>query len=382
MRNGFNKLERRVIFAAGGTAGHVEPALAVARWLRKEDPTIAIIFIGTASGVENSLVPQAGFELKLITKAAFPRVLNINTVLWPARFLQSFIQIRKIVSSSRLVIGFGGYVCAPTYLAAKFVGVEIFAHEANAKPGMANKLGARLGATTLMALDLVGSAEAGSLASSQVVGTPLRSEITHLARLTPSERVAARGAALTALGLDPARATLLVFGGSLGSAKFNAVIEDGIDAILATGVQVIHALGSKNAQPISRTGYLPLPYISDMAQAYAAADCVISRSGAVSVTETGVLGLYAIYVPLDIGNGEQRLNAQVVVNQGGGTIVANSEFSTELLLRSLPEWLAAARAYRESGRKVDFPLDAAMRIGVKILAALRLSEKRSGGRRG
>jgi len=380
MRKGFNKLERRVIFAAGGTAGHVEPALAVARWLRKEDPTIAIIFIGTASGVENSLVPQAGFELKLITKAAFPRVLNINTVLWPARFLQSFIQIRKIVSGSRLVIGFGGYVCAPTYLAAKLVGVEIFAHEANAKPGMANKLGARLGATTLMALDLAGSAEAGSLANSQVVGTPLRSEITHLARLTPSERVAARGAALTALGLDPARATLLVFGGSLGSAKFNAVIEGGIDAILATGVQVIHALGSKNAQPVSRQGYLPLPYISDMAEAYAAADCVISRSGAVSVTETGVLGLYAIYVPLDIGNGEQRLNAQVVVNQGGGTIVANSEFSTELLLRSLPEWLRAARAYRESGRKVDFPLDAAMRIGVKILAALRLSEKRSGRR--
>lgn len=117
-----------------------------------------------------------------------------------------------------------------------------------------------------------------------------------------------------------------------------------------------------------------------MAEAYAAADCVISRSGAVSVTETGVLGLYAIYVPLDIGNGEQRLNAQVVVNQGGGTIVANSEFSTELLLRSLPEWLRAARAYRESGRKVNFPLDAAMRIGVKILAALRLSEKRSGRR--
>ena len=369
---------RRVVFAGAGTAGHVEPALAVARWLRNEDAGIEITFLGTSSGVENSLVPAAGFDLALIQKAAFPRSIGVEALLWPARFIQSFTQVQKIARGSSLVIGFGGYVCAPAYLAAKLSGVEIFAHEANAKPGMANAFGVKLGATPLMAFESVDKKFEKGL----VVGIPLRSQITHLARLTPVERTKARAAALQKFGLDPANKTLLVFGGSLGSAKFNAAIDGSLDALLGAGIQVIHAVGGKNTLPPARPGYLPLNYITEMDQAYAAADCVISRSGAVSVSETGVLGIYAIYVPLDIGNGEQRYNAQIVVNRGGGEIISNSEFSAELIMSSVTAWFERAQRYRESNSVMDFPLDGAMRIGVKVLSALRIAEKRGGGRRG
>ena len=366
--------KRRVIFAGAGTAGHVEPALAVARWLRKEDPSIEIVFLGTAQGVENTLVPAAGFELVTIRKAAFPRTLNPAALLWPLRFTQSLLQVYRSVRRSTLVIGFGGYVCAPAYVAARLARVEAFAHEANAKAGMANKLGARLGATLMRAFEGAGEG--------LVVGIPLRSEITHLARVSAAERATMRTQALCSLGLDPARKTLLIFGGSLGSAKFNSAIAGALSEIVNSGVQVIHSVGGKNELPPASPGYLPVQYISDMAQAYAAADCVISRSGAVSVTETGVLGLYAIYVPLDIGNGEQLFNARIVVDQGGGEIVANKEFSSELIIQSLPGWMERAEKYRASGVAMNFPLDSAMRIGVKALSALRVAEKRRGASRG
>lgn len=364
-------VQRRIVFAAGGTAGHVEPALAVARWIAQEDPGIAITFIGSAGGVENKLVKEAGFELRLITKAPFPRKLNVSTILWPARFIRSIMEARSIVRGASLVIGFGGYVCAPTYAMARAQGVSLFFHEANAKPGMANKLGAALGGVALLAFEN----SRHSFNDPLVVGIPLRAGITHLARLLPSERAKLREQSLIGMGLDPNRPTILVFGGSLGSVRFNEAIAGALGALLASGIQVIHAVGKNSELPKGQTGYLPLEYIDDMATAYAAADCVIARSGAVTTTETGVLGLYSIYVPLAIGNGEQKFNAELVVAHGGGEIVDNSEFNSELIRASIAGWLDRAEIYRRSGRKLDFPLDGAMRIGIKGLAQLRIVAK-------
>jgi len=366
-----SRVNRRIVFAGAGTSGHVEPALAVARWIAKEDPSIGITFIGTPTGVENQLVPDAGFELQLITKASFPRSVNKDALLWPIRFVRSFLQTRSIIRGSSMLIGFGGYVCAPAYLMAKLEGVTTFIHEANAKPGMANKLGAALGGVPLLAFE----SNTKSFNDSLVVGIPLRSSITHIARLTPHERELLRAQSLTQRGLDPAKPTLLVFGGSLGSVRFNDAICGALDLLLSMGVQVIHGVGKNNPLPEAKPGYQPLAYIDDMANAYACADCVISRSGAVTTTETGVLGLYTIYVPLNIGNGEQRFNAEIVVANGGGEIVNNDEFTSKLIIDSVGTWFERSDIYRRSGRTMNFPLDGAMRIGVKALAQLRIVER-------
>ena len=361
----------KIILAGAGTAGHVEPALAVARWIREHSPETELIFLGTATGVENRLVPAAGFPLATITKAAFPRTLSASALTWPARFGSSLLQVRSIIRGSSLVIGFGGYVCAPAYSVAKTLGIPFLIHEANAKAGMANRLGAALGGELLHAFGTNSSQKQ----SDNVVGIPLRSEIVTLAGLTPDERRAFREAARLELGLIPDAPTLLIFGGSLGSLRFNQAIGNSLHFILAQGIQVIHANGGNNALPSARPGYHPVPYIDQMAQAYGAADLVIARSGAVTTTETGLLGIYSIYIPLDIGNGEQRFNAEIVTAEGGGEIVPNVEFSAETITASLARWLASASEYRSSGKRIEFPLDSAAQIGQRALDVIAAKKK-------
>ncbi len=363
----------KIILAGAGTAGHVEPALAVARWIREHAPETELLFLGTATGVENRLVPAAGFPLVTITKAAFPRTLSASALTWPVRFGSSLLQVRSIIRGSALVIGFGGYVCAPAYSVAKTLGIPFLIHEANAKAGMANRLGAALGGEVLRAFGTSSVQEK----SNNVVGIPLRSEIVTLAGLTADQRRAFREAARSELGLDPAAPTLLVFGGSLGSLRFNQAIANSLEFILAQGIQVIHAVGGNNELPYARPGYHPVPYIDQMAKAYGAADVVIARSGAVTTTETGLLGIYSIYIPLDIGNGEQRFNAEIVTTQGGGEIVPNVEFSAETIKASLARWLTSADEYRSSGKRIEFPVDAAAQIGQRAIELITAKKKGS-----
>ena len=363
----------KIILAGAGTAGHVEPALAVARWIREHAPETELLFLGTATGVENRLVPAAGFPLVTITKAAFPRTLSASALAWPVRFGSSLLQVRSIIRGSALVIGFGGYVCAPAYSVAKTLGIPFLIHEANAKAGMANRLGAALGGEVLRAFGTSSVQEK----SNNVVGIPLRSEIVTLAGLTADQRRAFREAARSELGLDPAAPTLLVFGGSLGSLRFNQAIANSLEFILAQGIQVIHAVGGNNELPYARPGYHPVPYIDQMAKAYGAADVVIARSGAVTTTETGLLGIYSIYIPLDIGNGEQRFNAEIVTTQGGGELVPNVEFSAETIKASLARWLTSADEYRSSGKRIEFPVDAAAQIGQRAIELITAKKKGS-----
>jgi UDP-N-acetylglucosamine--N-acetylmuramyl-(pentapeptide) pyrophosphoryl-undecaprenol N-acetylglucosamine transferase len=330
---------KKIVFAGAGTAGHVEPALAVARWFRESAPEVEVIFLGTAEGVETRLVPEAGFALRLISKSPFPRKLSLSIFNWPLRFKRTFREVQELLIGADLVIGFGGYVAAPAYLAARQAGIPIIAHEANAKMGLANKLALRCNATMLYAF---------SGAKEDRVGIPLRPVIVELAKLSQDERLTAKRAALRGMNLDPKASTILVFGGSLGSVKFNAAIMQAQRDISRLGIQIIHAVGEKNVLPIAQAGYFPVSYIKDMAAAYSACDLVIARSGAVTVAETGVLGIYTLYVPLPIGNGEQRENAKVVVNIGGGEVIDNAEFSAEWLVGNVERMLSHAKRYASS----------------------------------
>jgi UDP-N-acetylglucosamine--N-acetylmuramyl-(pentapeptide) pyrophosphoryl-undecaprenol N-acetylglucosamine transferase len=352
----------KVLFAGAGTAGHVEPALAVALWFKDHNPEFELLFLGTQGGVENRLVPADGFSLALVDKTPFPRKLNLDLVRWPLKFLRTFNQVKAQVKSADIVVGFGGYVAAPAYLAAKLHRLPIIAHEANAKKGMANKLAEFCGATSLRAF---------GESTPERVGIPLRSAIVDLAQKSPSDRLVAQHHARRAFHLNLEARTILIFGGSLGSVKFNLAVAGALDEILATGVQVIHAVGAQNELPSAKPGYLPMHYIDEMAQAYAAADLVISRSGAVTVAEVGVLGLYSLFVPLPIGNGEQVENAREVVALGGGEILDNAAFTSEWLAANTLRLLDAANSWHVTGRCADFPLNAAEQIALRTLKELR-----------
>jgi UDP-N-acetylglucosamine--N-acetylmuramyl-(pentapeptide) pyrophosphoryl-undecaprenol N-acetylglucosamine transferase len=352
----------KIVFAGAGTAGHVEPALAVAKWLKAHDQKIEMIFLGTQEGVENRLVPAADFPLALVNKLPFPRRLGVDLILWPFRFLQTLHQVRKVVAGADLVIGFGGYVAAPAYLVARGMGISIIAHEANAKPGMANKLAKFCGATVLRAF---------GESTPERVGIPLRESIVELSRLSPSERLIAKHHARRGMNLDPNAPTILIFGGSLGSIKFNATIDQARAAIGAAGYQMIHAVGVNNELPQISRGYLPMPYIDDMASAYAAADLVISRSGAVTVAEVSVLGIYGLFIPLPIGNGEQVENARSVVEQGAGEILDNSAFNADWLIAEIDGLMERAKVWSDKELRIEFPLNAAEQIGLRSLKELR-----------
>ena len=351
----------KIVFAGAGTAGHVEPALAVANWLREHDSEIEMLFLGSQGGVENRLVPAAHFPLLLIPKVPFPRSVNGELIRWPFKFLSALREVRDVLKGADLVIGFGGYVAAPAYLVARTMGIPIIAHEANAKTGMANTLAKFCGARILRAF---------GDSTPERVGIPLRESIVELSRLSASERLTAKHHALRSMYLDPSAPTILVFGGSLGSMKFNATIERARDAISASGIQIIHGVGANNELPPASPGYLPLHYIDDMALAYSAVDLVISRSGAVTVAEVSVLGLYSLFIPLPIGNGEQVENARSVVEQGGGEILDNSAFTSDWLISEVDRLMERAKRWRDGQMRIEFPLNAAEQIALISLKEL------------
>ncbi len=312
------------LLAGGGTAGHVNPLLAVADRLRERDPDDTVLVLGTAEGLESRLVPARGYELLTIAKVPFPRRPNGAALRFPMRFRASIAAVRSIIEERGVdvVVGFGGYVSTPAYLAARAAGIPVVIHEANAKPGLANRLGSRWAAA-------VGVAFRGTrLRGGVPVGMPLRREIETL------DRLAVRDEAARFFGLDPARPVLLATGGSLGARRINATMVASADALTRTSWQVLHITGSRSE--VSDPGladYRMVEYADRMDLALAIADFAVSRAGAATVSELSALGIPAVYVPYPVGNGEQRFNAADVVEAGGGILVDDAEF--------LPAWVEA-----------------------------------------
>jgi len=312
----------RIIIAGGGTAGHIEPGLAVAQLWRDKNPDDHIAFLGTKSGLENTLVPAAGFELLLISKVVAPRKISPAALRAPFTFISALVQARNHIKGSQVVIGFGGYVSAPAYCAAKLSGIPIVIHESNAKPGVANKLGAFLGASVAISRRV----ESGKFSDALITGLPLRSEIIEAFNSAQKDWKKARHQAKIDIGCDPSKKLILIMGGSQGSIALNKVVADSLEYLLHQGYNVIHSVGRGNNLPDKRDGYFPTPYVTSMSSAYLAADLIIARSGAVTCSEFRTLGRYALFVPLPIGNGEQRLNALDLVEAGRAKLVQQSDF--------------------------------------------------------
>ncbi|WP_235931623.1 UDP-N-acetylglucosamine--N-acetylmuramyl-(pentapeptide) pyrophosphoryl-undecaprenol N-acetylglucosamine transferase [Actinomyces respiraculi] len=341
----------RVLLAGGGTAGHVNPLLATAAALRDPatggDARTEILVLGTDQGLEARLVPEAGYELARVPRVPMPRRPGADMLRLPGRMTTAVRAALAAIEQvgADVVVGFGGYVSTPAYLAARRAGIPVVIHEQNARPGLANRLGARWAqavALTFASTPLAASPRRGG--RTVTTGLPLRPAIAGLVerRTTEEGARAARAEGAAVLGLDPGRPTLLVTGGSLGALHLNEVMAQAMGG-LPGDVQVLHLTGRDKDAPVRAAlekavasgraaadlaeRYHVMDYLNAMEQAYACADGVICRSGAGTVAELTALGLPALYVPLPVGNGEQRLNAADCVAAGGGLLVADADLT-------------------------------------------------------
>ena len=346
-----------IVLAGGGTAGHISPLLAIASAVRNASPDAALLAVGTPSGMETRLVPAAGVELATIDRVPFPRKPSVDLVRLPGRLAGAVRQAGAILDKAQadVLVGVGGYVCTPMYLAARKRRIPIVIHEANARPGLANRVGAMLTRRVAVAFD------GTPLPHAVHVGMPMRTEISSL------DRAVARPAARAALGLDPDKPTLIVTGGSSGAQSINRTIGGAVGQLAAAGIQTLHITGrgkpvvDGSGKPITADGYRQVEYVDGMELVYAAADVLLARSGAATVCEAAAVGVPAVLVPLPIGNGEQALNAAGLVAAGGALLVPDRDFNAGYVARELiplvtdKDRLAtmAANSYRLGIRNAD-----------------------------
>jgi UDP-N-acetylglucosamine--N-acetylmuramyl-(pentapeptide) pyrophosphoryl-undecaprenol N-acetylglucosamine transferase len=337
-----------IVVAGGHSAGHIEPALAVADAIRRLAPEAGVTALGTTRGLDTTLIPERGYRLELIPPVPLPRRFNRALLRVPGRLRAAVKAAQAVLTEvgADVVVGFGGYVALPAYLAARRLKIPIVVHEANARPGIANRLGARLTGNVFTA-----SAEV-PLRHSTPIGIPLRPAIARL------DRGALRAEARADFGLEPDGVVLLVTGGSQGAQSINRVIAASRSMLSAIGVQVLHVVGPANAAAVldeprpvdGGARYVAVPFIDHMDRAYAAADFVVCRAGALTCAELSAVGLPAVYVPLPLRGGEQRLNAEPIVAAGGGLLVANERFSPTWVRENLlpclidPDRIAAMSA--------------------------------------
>ena len=362
----------RYLLAGGGTAGHVNPLLAVADRLRANEPDAVVLVLGTADGLESRLVPARGHELLVIDRVPFPRRPGMVAIRFPLKFWAAVRSTRRMLVDRRIdiVVGFGGFVSGPAYFAAWREKVPIVVHEANAIPGIANRLGSWL-------TRFVGVAFAGTrLRHARFVGMPMKQELETL------DRAAALPEAQEFFGLDARKPVLLVTGGSLGARSINETVFASAATILDVGWQLLHIIGERST--LGETGqgetgladYHVIPYCDRMELAIAAAELVISRAGSATVSELTALGVPAVYVPLAVGNGEQRVNVRGVVGAGGARVVSNSEFSPEWVSEELVPLLQDRRDIAELAARA---LSVGVRDGTARTVALVGEAARAAG---
>ncbi len=351
-----SKHSKKIVFAGGGTAGHVEPALAVARAWKERHVEDSLLFLGTTAGLENTLIPAAGFQLCNISKVVMPRSLGSDLIKLPVQLLRAVYGAKKIIKGADLLIGFGGYLSAPAYIAARISHVPIVIHEANAKVGWAN----RMGAAFTNCLAIAHPIKSGTFSRATVTGMPLREDVKLAVRQSSPDWKGSRDRAKSQMGWDLNRPLILILGGSQGSSFINSQIATALPTLLERGIQVFHSIGAKNELPQSSANYKPVAYITDMALAYLASDLIIARSGAVTCAEVGALGRSALFVPLPIGNGEQARNADYLVEADRAIVIDQADFSADWLLEHVDELLLQSAHSAISGLSDD--LDAEKRI--------------------
>ena len=332
----------RVIIAAAGTGGHINPGIAIANKIKEKEPNSEIIFIGTDRGLENDLVPRAGYELKKIDAYGLSKKISIDNLKKMYKTFKGIGEAKKIVKEFKpdIVIGTGGYICGAVVLAAKKNNVPVLLHESNAFPGKAVQMLAKKADTILVSFK---DAQDRIKKCKNVVytGTPVKIKKQDYSS-NEKEKI------IEDLQLKNDKPIVLIFGGSQGAQKINEAIINIIENKLNKDYQMIWATGPKqydlikeeleknniNIEKIENTKIVP--YIYNMEEVENICDLVVARSGAMTITEISNLAKPSILIPLpNVSNDHQMYNAKVLEKVGGAKIIKNEDVNGELLNKTI-----------------------------------------------
>jgi UDP-N-acetylglucosamine--N-acetylmuramyl-(pentapeptide) pyrophosphoryl-undecaprenol N-acetylglucosamine transferase len=319
---------RKVIIAGGGTGGHIFPAIAIANALKKQDAAVEILFVGAKGKMEMEKVPQAGYKIEGLDIAGFNRSSLIKNVGLPFKLIRSFFQVRRIVNEFQphAVIGVGGYSSFPVLRYAQAKGIPTFIHESNSFAGKANKMLGKKAAKVFVAGD--GMDRFFPAEKILITGNPVRSSIVN--------NTITREQGISFFNLSPALKTVLVTGGSLGAKGINEAIDANVEAFTKNNVQLIWQTGKPFAAKASERAVENKlvwvnSFITQMEYAYAAADIVVSRAGAMAIAELCVVKKPVVLVPFPFAaEDHQTVNAQYLVNKQAAIMIKDSEAREKL----------------------------------------------------
>ncbi len=324
-----------VIISGGGTGGHIYPAIAIADELRAIDPTTNILFVGAEGKMEMEKVPRAGYSIVGLPIVGIKRELTLDNLAFPLKLGRSLLRARQLINEFRpdVAVGVGGYASGPLLLAASLKGIPTLIQEQNSYAGLTNKVLARWASRICVAypgMDAFFPAD-----KLRLTGNPVRSDIQFASQQLTAGR--------QQFGLDPARPTLLVIGGSQGARTLNESMEQGLSRFMEAGIQVIWQTGpafiERAKQAVAKTSsslIKPFDFIYEMDKAYAVADVVVSRAGALSVSELCLVGKPAILVPLPTAaEDHQTKNAMSLVNRQAAVLVTDQSARTDLVTVAL-----------------------------------------------
>lgn len=320
---------KRIIIAGGGTGGHIFPAVAIANAIRKQDPGVEILFVGAKGKMEMEKVPQAGYKIEGLDIAGFNRSSLIKNIGLPFKLIKSFFQVRRIFNQFKpdAVIGVGGYSSFPVLRLAQAKAIPSFIHESNSFAGKSNMLLGKKATKIFTASD--GMEKFFPKEKIMITGNPVRQSIV--------SSTISREEAIKFFDLDPAKKTVLVTGGSLGARGINEAIDAGLEEFTRANVQLIWQTGkpyaSKAAERVKQfNGVWTNEFISKMEYAFAAADLIVSRSGAMAIAEICVVKKPAVFVPFPFAaEDHQTVNAQHLVDKQAGILVKDSEAKEKLV---------------------------------------------------
>jgi UDP-N-acetylglucosamine--N-acetylmuramyl-(pentapeptide) pyrophosphoryl-undecaprenol N-acetylglucosamine transferase len=322
-------MSKRIIIAGGGTGGHIFPAVAVANALRKLDASVEILFVGAMGKMEMEKVPKAGYQIVGLDIAGFNRSAIWKNIMLPYKLAKSFLQVRKVFRQFKpnAAFGVGGYSSFPVLRYAQWAGVPTFLHEANAFAGKSNMMLGKKAHTVFVAS--AGMEKFFPADKIVVSGNPVRSAI--------ADNKIDKATAAASFGLSADKPVVLSVGGSLGARSINVAVQAGLDRLLGQGWQLVWQTGKLYTQEAAvatagKQGVWAKDFIEHMDMAYAAADVVISRAGAMSVAELCVCGKPAVLVPYPFAaEDHQTANARMLANAGAADLVPDAEAGNTLI---------------------------------------------------
>ncbi len=326
-------MSKRIIIAGGGTGGHIFPAIAIAGALKNLDPNIELLFVGAKGKMEMEKVPQAGYRIEGITIAGFNRNSLLKNIGLPFKLIRSFFQVGRILKTFKpdAVVGVGGYSSFPVLRSAQAKGIPTFIHESNSFAGKSNILLGKKATRIFVAAE--GMEKLFPENRITITGNPVRSNIVE-SKITREEGI-------RFFGLDPALPTILSTGGSLGAKGINEAIAVHLDDFGKADTQLIWQTGKPFAPQAAtlctgRAYVWTNEFIRQMEYAFAAADVVISRSGAMSIAELCVAAKPAVFVPFPFAaEDHQTVNAQHLVDRNAGLLIKDSEAKSKLVAAAL-----------------------------------------------